>query len=440
MQTGFKAIMSNASRITALPDGTASRLFLICFILFAADNIVNYFVHVPIFVVGALVCMPGMLYILWKRSALPLWAWAGMGWLVMSSLLNSLRGTYDTKNTADLLFILLFVQSYYLYKSEARALSEGPVRAFAIATVLLFMLPALKHLVPTTPQALPVQQVAPPNPAPVEEDAGFHVSEAFLDQYLTLHPDRKREERIYRQGFFRIPHVAAYFFGFLSIFWGFMASKSRKRMHLALTLGFLGLCISTGVRAVPAALLLSLMLYFLHRKLLGYLGGMVLVLALLIAFRQPLYSLLYGTFWEQYIQLLVIAADQFSHLSRLMLWYSWWIGVGDFQWYEWIIGRSYASGLLLNARHFGQPIWFHNDFLNMLYTYGVPGLLFYAYFLVAVYKNNRDAINRDPLLFMYMASMACLSLINGLYYYFPVLILYPFIFAAHRHPNVARSA
>jgi hypothetical protein len=418
--------MNTPTILSSFPKGVAQGFFLYYLVLFAADNIANYVATVPLFVGGSLLAMPVMLRILWKRSAMPLWIWAGMGWLICATLLNSLRGTFDVKNISDLLFVLLFVQAYFLYKSESRTLSFGQIRLFAVVSLLLYVLPLADVFRPTE-AALPPQKPAEA-PAKAAVDTAFAISEAFLERYLPLHEGHQREERQYLKGFFRIPHIAAYFFGFLSIFWAFIAKKNRSKLDIAAALALFALTVSTGVRAVPVALLLGVMFLFLHRKYLGYLAGLAVATLALWIGRNTVFDVLNGTLFEQHIQLLITAADHFSHLSRLMIWYSWWIGMSSFQWFEWIIGRSYASGLLLNEQHFGQPIWFHNDPLNMLYTYGLPGLAFYIGFMVFMYRNHRHAIRQNGAVFLYFVSMVILSIANGLYYYFPILLLYPFIY------------
>jgi len=133
--------MNTPTILSSFPKGVAQGFFLYYLVLFAADNIANYVATVPLFVGGSLLAMPVMLRILWKRSAMPLWIWAGMGWLICATLLNSLRGTFDVKNISDLLFVLLFVQAYFLYKSESRTLSFGQIRLFAVVSLLLYVLP-----------------------------------------------------------------------------------------------------------------------------------------------------------------------------------------------------------------------------------------------------------------------------------------------------------
>jgi len=64
----------------------------------------------------------------------------------------------------------------------------------------------------------------------------------------------------------------------------------------------------------------------------------------------------------------------------------------------------------------------------MLYTYGLPGLAFYIGFMVFMYRNHRHAIRQNGAVFLYFVSMVILSIANGLYYYFPILLLYPFIY------------
>jgi hypothetical protein len=255
----------------------------------------------------------------------------------------------------------------------------------------------------------------------------FKVEESFLENYLSFNYESAENHRTYLKGFFRIPHVASYFFGFSAIFLAFLAFTKRKYLYLIPVVLLLVLSLYTGVRSFMLALVISVFLYLLQRKYLPYLFLSLIIGFAIIIFRHQIAEILHGTFLQQHFSLVLTLFDNFGRFSRIMLWYSWFMAVSDFHWYEFLIGKSYFSGLMINEKLFGQPIWFHSDMLNMFYCYGLVGLSIYVGFIIRIYKDCKQYIHSNIFVFLFFSSSVVISLINGFYYYFTVFLMYLFI-------------
>ena len=90
-------------------------------------------------------------------------------------------------------------------------------------------------------------------------------------------------------------------------------------------------------------------------------------------------------------------------------------------------GRKVESPMLIaNAKNLDTKVWFHNDFLNIFYTYGIWCTMLYIWFFVKIYRDNKSYIKQNIFIFIFYSSMVITAIMNGFYYYFPVFLLYLF--------------
>lgn len=410
-------------------------------LLFLADNIVNQFVHWPVFVSGGMLLSIALVPLAWPFLKKYPWIWMGLILLFLIMVINSFRFGFHEKNIADLFFLYLFVLGYAAYYSAGNMLRYRHAAAFIIMALLLFAGPLVVSLAMPAgekqPEAnierveialMPANNNSNPGAQQDLPDTGpdFMLSDDFLEEYRDFEYTQKETDRIYRPGLFRISHVAAYFLGFSALFLAFIAVERKQYLWFIPAVFLLLLSSYTGCRTCIAALVMAALLYLLHKRHWPYLVATMGVLALIIIFRHEILNILAGTSLHQQFALVVTLTDNIWRLSRLMIWSAWYMEVSGFSWFEYIIGRSYYSGLAANAGYFGRPIWYHNDFLNMFYTYGIIGLTFYAGFFARMYMDFKQKIRGNFFVFVFFNAVILMAVLNGFYYFFPVLLLYLF--------------
>lgn len=408
-------------------------------LLFLADNIVNQFVHWPVFVSGGMLLSIALVPVAWPFLKKHPWIWMGLILLFLIMVINSIRFGFHEKNISDLFFLYLFVLGYGAYHSARNRLRYRHAAAFIIMALLMLAGPLLVSLAMPSGEKQPeagIERVefalmsASNNPNPgAQQDLpdtipGFMLSDDFLKEYKGFEYTQKETDRVYRPGVYRIPHVAAYFLGFSALFLAFIAIERKQYLWFLPAVVLLLLSSYTGCRACITAFALAAILYLLHKRHWPYLLATAGALALIIVFRQEILNILSGTFLHQQFALVVTFTDNIWRLSRLMIWAAWFWEVSGFAWYELIIGRSYVSGLTANAGYFGQPLWYHNDFLNMFYTYGIVGLAFYTGFFARMYMDFKQQIRGGFFVFMFFNAAILMAVFNGWYYFFPVFLLY----------------
>lgn len=423
---------------------------------------INYFTHFPFFILAALLIILPLLYVVQihnpERKQLNLLV------IVFTSLtiLNSIFNVFDVKNISDCLFILLFFTFYYYYKSQIIYLQTKNIYLFiGLSAVLLSFtffninnpafptktktagteikkpsvnvaafVPNIKHTVNVTvekiiSQIIPrfsIYQMQPKNPIPDWKNSESRGS----IKWKSNPQDRMEEKREYHGGLFRIPHIASYFFGFLFLFFAFQYQKTKRITNIILLLICLLLCVYIGSRAILVTFILSSLLFLMRRKFIIYFLGLIIGLGILIVSNDYFIEITKNSFLNQYFVLIQTVTENFSRLSRFRLWYSWWLAMHEFGFWDIIIGKSYANSLLANDKNLGYYIWFHNDFLSILYSYGLIALVLYVGFFIKIYHDNRVLIRNNFFIFIFFTTMLISAVLNGFYYYFPVFLLYPF--------------
>ena len=68
----------------------------------------------------------------------------------------------------------------------------------------------------------------------------------------------------------------------------------------------------------------------------------------------------------------------------------------------------------INKHYYGMSIWAHNDFIQILLSYGIVGLLFYMLSLLKAYNNIIDKKNKIYSLIIFL-TIICIAAINGFY-------------------------
>lgn len=233
--------------------------------------------------------------------------------------------------------------------------------------------------------------------------------------------------RQYRYGLFRIPHIGAYFLGFLALFYGFAYRQKRNILFALLTFGLIVLMLYSGVRAFLGATLLALIITFIRKNSLIYLTGIALSILLFMLFRVEIYLLTANTILRPFTATFITLVDNVERISRFLIWRSWWMEFSQFEWYQLLTGKSFFSSILANLTNLHLGEWFHNDFLSILYAYGFPAFVVYIYLFVRIYKDHAEQISGNFIIGVFFWCMPILAMLNGLYYYFPLFFMFVFL-------------
>lgn len=443
-------------------------LFIVSFLI---DRIINYFIHFPFFVGSAILIFP-FLFITTQYKNPDKWQ---LNVLVLSfvslGILNSIFYFFDIKNISDILFIILLFTIYFYYRDHIKYLNIKNIyllflMSFALFSLTFFnintspIIPSTYHAavdcntivdtkLQTVPKAKPEKQID-------SKSLSFPVSEPQRNlqkipsgkvvmseergsiKWKSNPQDRFEEKRDYHGGLFRVPHVASYFFGFLFLFFAHQYQKTKRIINLVLLSIALFLCLYTSTRIILLTFTLSAFLFLIHRKYYTYLLLFSVGLMLLALTNDFLITITEDTFLNQYFVFIETCVENFTRLSRFRLWYSWWIAMSEFDFWNLLIGKSFISSYIVNDKNLGYYIWFHNDFLSILYSYGVIGLIFYIVFFIKIYRDNKILIRQNIFIFIFFHSIILTAFFNGFYYYFPIFLLYIFFLMIKNEKKLAQ--
>jgi len=369
---------------------------------FVADSVVNYFVAAPIFVLATPVLI--VLCVLATSSKRDLTATAITNAIIATSLLlNVARNGVVASDLSDFLFLALAVSAIGAAASGApssRALS------FSSAVFAALFIPAF-----------------------------FGVNNSFGNEdALTSGSNDLEFLRAYEQGMYRLPHLAAYMLAFGSV-WTFMQWERERRARYALaSLTLLLMCLYTGSRTPAFIFAVGVLAYYLSfsiKRILPLAAGAIFIV-IFVSNIDTVLSFTEGTFLYQYPTAIKTALTNFERLSRVMIWTSWAQAMSHLPLSDYIIGASFSASLTHNKMVLGDAIWFHNDFLSIIYSYGAVAFAAYAAFLLrTVWVLVNSSRTRGAVVLGTFIIGA--GIINGFYKYLPIVFL--FALSSHFYTN-----
>jgi O-antigen ligase len=218
-----------------------------------------------------------------------------------------------------------------------------------------------------------------------------------------------------------------------------MFQKKMKWYFLIALLASLLFMLYSGSRTFLVAVFLAFTLFLVNRKTLIYLLTLFAALVLVIIYRFELHQIFKNTILEQFTSLVITVVDNSSRLSRLLIWRSWWYEIQQFTWFNFLVGKTYIASTkanLLNI-HFGE--WFHNDFLSITFAYGVLALILYLTLFYKIYHENSKIIRKNIFLFLYFFAMLFSAFFNGFYYYFPIFLIFTFLYMVRVEKKALRQ-
>jgi len=398
--------------------------FLISFLI---DRIINYFFHFPFFVVSAIILFPFLFLAAQYKNPEKRQLIVLVFSFLAIVIINSIVHLFALKNISDFLFIGLFITFYFYYCNNISSLRLSNIYIFFILCLFLFSFTFLS--------------INSNSISKTEYTTLFGWEISSLEKSELLKEMTNKKEiikwkpdkldileyfRVYHNGLFRIPHIASYFFGFLFLFFTLQYQKKKKIIDIVLLIVSLVLCFYTGSRAILAALVLSVLIFLFRKRYLIYFSMLTVLLLVMIIANDYLMQLTEDTIFYQYFTFIQTSTENFTRLSRFRLWYSWWLQISEFGFWDIMIGKSFINALIANAENLDYKVWFHNDFLNIFYSYGIWCTALYIWFFIKIYRDNKVLIRRNLFIFVFYSSMVITALVNGFYYYFPVFLLYLF--------------
>ena len=393
-------------------------VFLAFVAAFFLDSAINYYFDFPLFVLFIMLTLPVLWLSLWLSDYKPVFLLLFVSMFGISVFINTLIYPFNNKNISDLVFILLFATSFYYYHFFRKKLTLKAINIFLIAATIMIIPEFFKG------KSIQNLQQEPQTNNTVSHETTVPPAVITFDQSNMLNSLEEPPKRI--SGIYRVPHIAAYFFGFLSLFYAFFYFRNKKWIYLAVSLLAATFVILSGIRSIVFAMAMSFLLYlFIQRKMLVFLvsGGLV---TLVLLFRFQLYFLLNKTFLKPYLALVVTLVDNSSRQTRVMLWKSWFLEMKEFIWYHYLSGKTFFASLLANKYNLHHKVWFHNDFLSVVYSYGLFCLVMYVGLWVIIYRSYAKIIKRNVFIFVFYFAGVFAAFFNGYYYYFPVLLLFMF--------------
>ena len=377
-----------------------SFLFLFFSIAFTLDSVVNYFINIPLFVITLIVfvlgiCVPGFFS---KRNYLSFI----LVLLVFSTsfVFNIFRMGFYKESLSDVLFILSFFGAFFLYSDQQKLSGSKDfyIRIFLIACLILFLATYL----------------------------GF--DQNIWGNTMGIKTEDIEYNRSYRQGFFRKAHIASYFFTFFILYF-LNKFKNKNVSSFKYVITFIPLAtmvLLTGSRTSIVVVFIAIFIYYFKLKFLKYLLPFTGLCLLSVVYIDNLLVFFDNTIFYQYLSIIKTMGSNFERLSRVIIWSSWWSEIKTFTITDFLFGRGFNASLSANLKNTSSAIWFHNDFLSIIYSYGILPLLLYISLFVMIYKKHKNAIKNNVYLFLMFTSFCLSAFFNGFYYYYTIIILYLF--------------
>lgn len=450
-------------------------IFLSSLLMFLIDNIANYFFDVPVFVAFSLVVLPLMWLSLYLNDRKQLFLIAFSLVFIISAVVGNIRYDFSKSSIADLVFILIFATSYFYYKNQQNKLKYWPAHTFLGASILLFGFTffgvnsmslhtnekdyknleligiSFDSLARQGKSIEEIQDKIPPN---INADSLVRamLKDYFPDQKgidtmqnigIGIIPniqiekeslDKVEKNRQYHYGLFRVPHVPAYFFGFLLLLYIAFAFKNRKWIFILPAILLAYLILLNGVRTFVVSAGLSVLIWFFVKRNIWYFVIFSAIMVFLIVFRYELFNLTQNTILQPLSSLLITVIDNPDRLSRVALFRSWFNEVQEFSWLDFLTGKNFYESKMANLKNLLTPTWFHNDLLSIIFSYGIPAAMLYILLFIRIYKDNVELFKQNAIAFIFFFTIIFTSIFNGFYYYFPIFLLYIFWLINQRKP------
>ena len=440
--------------INKYDDKLVSFFYLYFIVSFFIDRLLfSFLINFPFFVVSAIFIFPFLFLAAQNKNSNKKQLFVLVFTFMVITIVVSIMYVFGVQNISDLLFIILFITIYFYYNENIAQLKISNAYVLLILTIFLFSFTFFNidadssktstakyysyfnKAIPFVKKTLPANSTSQKVDNNKEDVVSDYKSVPVKDTKIKkttpkkkpVYVDKYKSFNIRHTGLFRRTHMASYFFGYLFLFFAFQYQKNRGIFNAIILIVTLGFCLYTGIRSMPAAFILSGVIFLFRRKYIVYLVMLLALIVLFMIANEYFLQLTKNTIFYQYVYLTHMFKENISGLARFQLYQSWWNDVSDFGFLNLLMGKSYMGALMANGQNYGKVMWFHNDFLNIFYSYGILGLMMYIWFFIKIYRDNKVLIKQNLFIFVFYTSMIITAVINGYYYYFPVFLMYLFL-------------
>lgn len=379
-----------------------SLIFLLFVFAFVLDSVINYFFNIPVFVIAliflfCLFLVPGFFTVKKYSSFLIIVLTFSISFIV-----SVLRSGFYKESLSDFLFIMSFFGAFYFYAytttPNVLASSKKLLSYFMGISLLLFLATYI----------------------------GF--DQNVWGNTMDIKSKDIEFNRSYRQGFFRKSHIASYFFTFILLYFlnKYKNNRASWLVYFITVVPLVTIILLTGSRTPIIIIAIGLLIYFFKVKFLKFLIPLTAVGVLLIVYIDRVLVIFNNTIFYQYLTIIKTTLSNFSRLSRVIIWSSWWKEIKTFNSVDFLFGRGFNASTEANLINTKYSIWFHNDFLSIFYSYGVLPFLLYILLFISIYKRHKAVIKGNIFIFLTFSSLWLAAFFNGFYYYYPILLLYLF--------------
>lgn len=434
----MKGIITDLKKLYDANESRFVNIFFWVFIIsFFVDRVLFYFlINFPFFIITAIIIFPFLFFTTQNKNTDKRQIYLLIFSFTIVTILNSIIYVFGVKNISDLLFIVLFVTIYYYYRDNINNLKVSNIYVLLFMSIFLFSFTFFNidsdssSKSKTKYSSIYSKEIPSFTKPPITKDADVKIKPKKVDKF--------KQFKVRHTGLFRRTHIASYFFGFLFLFFSYQYQKKKGLLNIFLLITCLLFCFYTGIRVIPVALTISIFIYLFRRKYIIYLAMLMVTILLLIIANDHFLQLTKNTIFYQYFYLIHSFTENITSMPRFRLYDSWWTEVKTFKIWDFIIGKAYLNTMIVNSKNTGLKVWFHNDFLNIFFTYGIWCTILYIWFFIKIYRDNKVVIRQNIFIFVFYCSMILAAIFNGFYYYFPIFLLYIFFLMIKNEKQIAR--
>lgn len=226
-------------------------------------------------------------------------------------------------------------------------------------------------------------------------------------------------------GYMNNPHENAYFISsimiiFMLLYINFNSIKKKRISFLIINLCMF-LCLFTNVRTIflcISIIYISFLNKVLKRKYIWItIGALILILIILFDMQYRFIN------WEKIpiINKFIITSEKNDVMSsRDIIWNNLMYTYNNiFSMKQKLIGMGFGYTQYLNYINLGLQLWAHSDYIEILISLGLVGVLIYLYSLIKILFVTRS--------FLLTTALILLGFFNGLFIYTKIVYALPFL-------------
>lgn len=399
-------------------------IFYLSLAVFFIDAALNQWRHVPLFTVYIAFLTPVILWGLYEIGGFTRILFLFLSTLIVSSFVHLLHYGIQPKNISDAIYISCFATSYYYYRYHRNSLKASAIWVLAGVLCLMFSFSFIglnkeKWLLDKDKQHSIIEYA--------QRKDQSNIASPTAPLWGKLEKNRQ-----YHKGLFRVPHVGALLLGLCLLAVLFIPQTLRRSWIVLASLIMLFFILWSGTRIFFAAFAAAVLIFVVYKRNYLLLFIAILLFIPVVYFRFELYELTRNTPLGSLSGALIALFDEWHNFSRITIWSVWWNEITTFNLREWIIGKGFNQGLEVNYALLDYKVWFHNDFLSIMYSYGFFSFVLFILLIISWFIEARKSLQEHMGFFLFCSVLIISAILNGLYFYQPLLFFYLFFLMQDR--------